>query len=430
MLLKDKDQLSEQSLLRPRDDSQAGPSAVPPPSFEESAGHIVIDINGIVDAFPTGGEEPPEFTPYEAEHWVSKNGEIISHDPHLNEDGEALYRFLLSQAETPPDFLIQCRGTHSETHTRLVDKTDSRGRRYTDTEHYTENVTDFDFTIEYQVPPRATQWTVGDEEPAYRGHMSREVGPPGETTKADRATRKAFESWLVKRNMRGLPPWVGSCSDRLEEHTDFQTGAVQQPRPTDVLKSSRTLRQWADDYCQSRKIFKEFVYEKVVYGWDLKALEAAIRATIASTHYRGDNVHVRFKSRYKTVIVRPDGRISRAISNPWLKFLLIITLIYPFIWLFKRFHSRGGGSWAVGGGAYALKRWALLRDNAVPGTLAEIHDTVEGPRILVGEREGQWFKRWEGTIRRSVVGRKVNKTPMQEPDDEVINWPATELDGF
>ena len=34
-----------------------------------------------------GGELPPEFTPYEAEHWVTGDGDIVSHDPHLNEDG-------------------------------------------------------------------------------------------------------------------------------------------------------------------------------------------------------------------------------------------------------------------------------------------------------------------------------------------------------
>jgi hypothetical protein len=45
------------------------------------------------------------------------------------------------------------------------------------------------------------------------------------------------------------------------------------------------------------------------------------------------------------------------LSNKWLKFLSIILLIFPFIWLFKRFHSRGGGSWSVCGGAYALKSW-------------------------------------------------------------------------
>ena len=38
--------------------------------------------------FPPGGEEPPpEFTPYEAEFFISGK-EIVSHDPHLNEDGE------------------------------------------------------------------------------------------------------------------------------------------------------------------------------------------------------------------------------------------------------------------------------------------------------------------------------------------------------
>jgi hypothetical protein len=171
---------------------------------------------------------------------------------------------LLSQAETPPTFRIHCRGTHDETHSRLVDRTDSRGRKYTDTEHFTETVTDFDFMIEHQVPPRVMQWTVGDEVPAYRGRMTREVGPPGGTIKADCRTKKAFKSWLVERQKRGLPPWVGPAD------LETQTGVVQQPRSTEVLKSSWTLRQWADDYCQSRKILKEFVFEKVRYPLLLK----------------------------------------------------------------------------------------------------------------------------------------------------------------
>ncbi|KAH9171781.1 hypothetical protein EDB89DRAFT_2229679 [Lactarius sanguifluus] len=90
----DKDRVSQQPLSR---DSGAGPSEAPP-SFEESVGHLVIDIDKFPEPIPDG-EDPPEFTPYEAVHWVSKDGEIISHDSHLNEDGEALYRFLLSQAE-------------------------------------------------------------------------------------------------------------------------------------------------------------------------------------------------------------------------------------------------------------------------------------------------------------------------------------------
>ena len=55
-----------------------------------------------------------------------------------------------------------------------------------------------------------------------------------------------------------------------------------------------------------------------------------------------------------------------------------------------------------------------------------------GRRILNGEREGEWFKRWEGTIRRCVMARKVDNRALSSPDDEalVTNWPATELDGF
>ena len=93
LLSKNKDSSSEQQpLLREDDGSEAGPSGVPPPSFEESARHVVVSFDSVVDTFPAGGEEPPEFTPYEAEHWVSKGGDIISHDSHLNEDGVLMTR--------------------------------------------------------------------------------------------------------------------------------------------------------------------------------------------------------------------------------------------------------------------------------------------------------------------------------------------------
>ncbi|KAI9507251.1 hypothetical protein F5148DRAFT_139897 [Russula earlei] len=406
-----------QPLLGASDGGEAGSSAPPPPSFEESAGHRVVSFDDGVDMFPAGGEEPPNFTPYEAEHWVSKNGEIVSHDHHLNEDGEALYRFLLSQAEMPPTLFIHCRGTHDETRTQLINKTDSRGRRYTDTESYTETVTDFDFKIEHDVPPRATQWTVGDEEPAYRGRMTREVGLPGGTSSADRETSERFKAWRKERHNRGLPPWVAPRNDRIEGPAGFQTGVAPYPGSTDVLPSSWTLRQWADDYCQSRKIFKEMVYEKVIYGWDLEKLEGAIRAAIKSTPYYGDLVQVSFESGQQKVIVRPDTAISRALDKPWLKFLLIITLIYPFIWLFKRFHQRGGGRWAVGGGAYGLKRWGPVSMGSVG---------QEGGKVLIGEREGEWFRRWEKTIRESVVGGKVEEVAMKEPTPTF----ELELDGI
>jgi hypothetical protein len=113
------------------------------------------------------------------------------------------------------------------------------------------------------------------------------------------------------------------------------------------------------------------------------------------------------------VIVRPDRAISRAISNPWLKFLLIITLIYPCIWLFKRFYWRGGGRWCVGGSAYALRR----RGGVEEGEGGSSVIGGGGGRAVIGESEGEWIKRWENTIRRSVIDRRADSVGLIEP-----NW--------
>lgn len=143
-----------------------------------------------------------------------------------------------------------------------MSRTNNRGDRETRTEHYTETIVDFDFAIDVsaQVPARATQWTSGDEEPVYRGRMYREVGQSGMSTKADRATVKEFKKWLKEREQKGLPPWIGRVYSREEEGPNMR---VPMREMTDVLKSSWSLRQWADDYCASPKILKEFVYEKV-----------------------------------------------------------------------------------------------------------------------------------------------------------------------
>ncbi|KAI9433005.1 hypothetical protein H4582DRAFT_2082826 [Lactarius indigo] len=147
--------------------------------------------------------------------------------------GEALYHFLLSQAETPPTFLIHCRGTHDEKRPRRVEKTDSEGHKYTDTEYDTETITDFDFTIEHQVPPRATQWMVRDEEPAYRGSMSKKTGLPGEPAQVEGATIASFKAGQVEQQSRSLPPWV--AKERL---ANLPIGGVEQPRCVDVSQSS------------------------------------------------------------------------------------------------------------------------------------------------------------------------------------------------
>lgn len=404
-------------------------------------GHVLIDFSG-ADVIPAGGEEPPPaFTTYDAEFSIDSSGTVLSHDDHLNTDGEALYRFLLTHASTPPNYTLHISGTHEETHTRLVSRTDSKGYVKQETEMYTETVTDFDFNIDVgqqilsvvERPP--VHWSVPDEQPAYRGHMVRDVGIPNVSLRhATKQEMKIDRKWAEERTEHGLPPWVASYRQSVAESRPEGGAAAY-----DVLQSSWTLRQWADDYCASEKMLKEFVYEKVIYGWDTATLTSAIRAVILSTHYRG-RVNVSFKLSSSRIVVRSSNRLSRALSKTWVKVLLFLTLIYPFIALFRRFHRRGGGRWEVCGGAYALKAWTDAPPDALaaatatagePARASRIVKTPHGVKMLLGEPEGEWFRRWQGTIRNAVLGRRQHAPPLIQPDgDEGWNPAAEALDGF
>jgi len=265
----------------------------------------------------------------------------------------------------------------------------------------------------------------------------------------------------------GLPPWV-QVEERVMAMEDRPIGPV--------YKSSRTVRQWADDYCASDKLLKEFMYEKMIYGWNLADLQKSIETLIQSTHYTG-TLDISFDVTATKVYVRPTNRLSRTLSNIWIKFLLWILLIYPFIWLFKRFHSRGGGQWRVAGGAYATKAWVHVKDSVegedvtqylarkqdsspelpghsavtstsdtrglkgikmstgppLPGPgihIGRLRRTPQGISKLVGVREGEWFKEWDGTIRRAVIARQQSQEPMYQTDNVQRDTSGATLDGF
>jgi len=248
--------------------------------------------------------------------------------------------------------------------------------------------------------------------------------------KATKSEIKMFKAWQDERMERGLPPWVGSES-RWHGHGDSMV-----MDESGGLRSSKTLRNWADEYCASQKHLKEFTYEKVVHGWNIDTLKSAIRATIASTSYAG-NISISFESTSNKICVRPDNRLSRILSNPWIKFLMFITLIYPFVWLYKRFHSKGGGRWEVCGGAYSLKQLVPAGDeqhldskSALPNQPAEMSSTSRSMKVI-GLKEGQWLRLWEGSIKRAVASRLQTSVPLTEPQThDPPNGIALLLDGY
>ncbi|KAF7306904.1 hypothetical protein MIND_00482900 [Mycena indigotica] len=408
------------------DEAEAGPSSIPP--FQDTPTGTLVDLTDSETISIPGGEEPPpDFTPYEAECFQS-GGNTISHDAHLNSDGEALYRFLLSQSMTPPVFQLHCKGDHTETSYRQVNYRHSDGRVHTRSESYTETVLDFDFTIDASQLVGPIHWSVDDADPTYRGAMVREIDSPEGKRKAKRSENKQFKAWVEDRTARGLPPWVSSGAAYA------QGMAPNAP----VLKSSKTLRQWADIYCASPKYLKEFTYEKVVYGWNIRQLEHAIHAMIVASPYSG-NVTVEFTTTSNKIYIRPDNRLSRLLSNKWFKFLTII-LILPFlvIWLFKRFHTRGGGTWAVCGGAYALKTWVTEQEpqdisiskSGRSSASADDQGLTPTSSRLVGTKEGEWFRRWQGTIARAVVNRFQSSQPLYSTMEDGSSLQARLLDGY
>lgn len=167
---------------------------------------------------------------------------------------------------------------------------------------------------------------------------------------------------------------------------------------------------------------------QIVYGWDIEKVEDAITAVIHSTGYNG-TVDTAFELTEAEIHVRPSTTLSRMLSNTCWKILLIITLIYPFLWLYKRFSSHGGGKWEVCGGAYALKAWRPMQNGESPPIRqngeGRVIETREGVRLkLVGVREGEWFQQWEGMIRQAVMERRISDAPIVTPDGRVADDPV------
>jgi len=178
-----------------------------------------------------------------------------------------------------------------------------------------------------------------------------------------------------------------------------------------------------------------------VYGWDFGALKYAIETLITKQTSYGGTLKVKltpFPSADNLIIIRPTNTLSKLVSNTWVKVLLWITLIYPFIWLFKRFHERGGGVWKVCGGGYPLK--VVLPAPRDDGNQLPAFEEVAGSSssavsraemYVIGEREGEWFKKWENTIRGAVLSKRQDKTPLVHPTDALyVNPSAALLDGY
>lgn len=164
-------------------------------------------------------------------------------------------------------------------------------------------VTDFDFVLDLSVilriNPNPEIWTLDHTVPGYRGSMYKEVlqiDDPNEKKKtnfwkrlgqrirgrnrgqvrlpdndlesndtkedlikwraATRKERRRLDNFSRWRATWGLAPWTP-----MSAYQEYDTEDVQYPVSA---HPSMTVRQWADDYCHSQKIMKEFNFKKVM----------------------------------------------------------------------------------------------------------------------------------------------------------------------
>ncbi|KAI0655128.1 hypothetical protein C8Q70DRAFT_1057778 [Cubamyces menziesii] len=376
------------------------------------------------------------FVPSTVEYKINDLGEMVSHDPVLNQDGDALYRFILTHARVRPHFGLRVQGTHVETTRGKISVLQADGTTKDIEHNEKETVTDFNFVIgiSQHISVGPYHWSVPDAQAAYRGKLQLEVdraqhGHDPERGQVNTKRELASDEEIAAVNEQatfqkehGLPPWA-TVAAGVDLTLPYSA--------TTMLQSSRSLREWTDEYCRSDKVLKKFRYEKRGYGWDTDQLEAAVRDIILETGYSGSHV-VTFITWRNVIVVYPDNYLARVLDYKWVKIALWVLLIYPFIWLFKNYHESGGGKWKVCGGAYAIKYWDT--NTAAPHSEASDGDqsaegivqTPRGPARVIGLKEGEWFKRWERTIRLRVKSRFQSEQLLTTPDADV----AGQLDGY
>ncbi|KZT59111.1 hypothetical protein CALCODRAFT_450712 [Calocera cornea HHB12733] len=354
----------------------------PPPEYDAGPshdGHIELGDSTapLLPANVDAAEAPPQFSVFRPRFVVMASGNTYSHDPHLNEDGEALYRFLLSQSSVRPTMEIRVVGTHSTTVYVETVRHDANGHEHVSRTPRSDTVTDFSFRIDltklFQAPPEF--YTSPDEEPAFRGEMYRETMVGGKKKAASMGGLYERMAWRAERKRRGQEPWSWKGMSG---------------------KGSRTVREWADEFCASKKVLKEFEYKKQIYGWDLRELERLIQRTAQNAFYHG-MVQVTFPQSGTHIWIRPDSHLSRMLSITAIKIVLWLLLIYPFILLYKWYWPTGGGKWSVAGEAWTY---------TVP--------TPQGYRPVSLQ---QWFGVWERRIRNAVEERVKSDEVLQTVED-------------
>jgi len=279
----------------------------------------------------------------------------------------------------PPSVQLHCFGSHVVT--ELV------AHRTADTKKTT--VVDFDFVIDLALSMKPGElFTRGDDEKAYRGGMVKKVGVNGSPVKTvrDWARNYAASSKTGKEFRFQKVRW-SNIAMRYKLSTLQVISGIDMPKIRDGSSSKL-----------STQILLRFIPS-------FSSPSIAVERIISSTG------HSSFRKVYFTVgntsiKVQPDSTLTMVLTDGLIKYIPWIDLVYPFVWMYRRF-GKQGGKWDVCRASFTCNR-----DPRDP------HKVIGVPLV-----DGDWVKIWERTIRLGIRNRIQTTQPIYRPianDSEVI----------
>jgi hypothetical protein len=337
----------------------------------------------------------------------------------------------------------------------------------------TEDV-DFEFWLnitQYLIPDNEPfVWILGEEEPTYRGGRNLQVDVPqvvkGDLEMDSLASNAKHGKKRVAWNgegqshrrredheAAGLPPWVRTRNQPwrtvagIEDESSLSAAGdsiyIETSQSFDRTEPflqlpSRTLLDWATEYCQSRKPLKEFRVRRHIHGWALPLLRADIEEILRQNQPPDcTTVRATTKLRSQDIIVRSPSALWGTLKNerPILTWFLWITLIYPLIIWPLRYLLEG--RWQIAGISFAFQKWIHL-DGSKPGDTpedyaihpyAEYSDLVTGrlrlyPELkktarglsqLIGTRRHDFLREWAEEIAVRAATGYQSKFPLLAP---------------
>ncbi|KAJ2902994.1 putative abc transporter protein [Zalerion maritima] len=294
----------------------------------------------------------------------SNSGHEYYVDKRLDEDPILLEQAVRYWATLPPRQYMRIKGTHTETHRRSKDKTE------------TKTVTDFDVRVEitpylYRDPEQrvsmCTPRTVDNHEKVRRGTCLRKYGGLH-----DKKNRK-------KSARRG----------RIElGDGDGQDGPVlgDDKKPT--------LPEWCHRYCANHAGLKTFRIQRKVTGLDQGLLKDRLTTLVRDTNYRG-SLTIDFPMADENVEVYNDCGINRWRFVAWVRWMFYLTLLFLFTWPYLFF---------------ATKRFEVV---IVEWPFSRYHrdqDALE----YVSITEDQLFNLWGRAIHHAVLSKRVCTLDQQD----------------